>query len=344
MMKMGLLKRLYNLFMQVIAVVIIVALSYWLFYSHFANELPFDEPLERLKVLDILKPSALKKGQEQMAQQKVVIVGIARNNALPLPTVIKYIEHTGDFFADYRVIIFENDSTDKSKSILKKWQDRNAKVKVISQDFGKSAKLTLERFTIARNVYIDELKQNPHYQGFDMLLIVDMDMWYGWDMRGLFDSFSQIDKWDVVCANGIDNPSGNMYDMFAFRNEEFKEGPENPNYWHKIVPAGKKIYPVGSALIPVRSCFGGLAFYKRNFIKSCRYTYNNDCEHVLFHDCLREKNHARIFMNPSQVIRYSHYKQSFSSFVEEILAISNNFQLRFNNAILRYLHSLEFWL
>lgn len=75
-----------------------------------------------------------------------------------------------------------------------------------------------------------------------------------------------------------------------------------------IVPQGQKIYPIGSDLVPVHSCFGGMAFYKKNIVTACEYnSIDNDCEHVPFHQCLIDKNNARIFMNPSQAIRYSHY-------------------------------------
>ncbi len=35
---------------------------------------------------------------------------------------------------------------------------------------------------------------------------------------------------------------------------------------------------------------------------------NEDCEHVAFHKCATDKNKMRMFLNPNQVIRYSHYK------------------------------------
>jgi hypothetical protein len=126
---------------------------------------------------------------------------------------------------------------------------------------------------------------------------------------------------------------GKMYDMFAFRNEEFPwtplewpkacrqdnknhlwskicnninhDWPEDDIYWKYIVPQGQKIYSIHSSLIPVQSCFGGMAFYKREFINGCSYnSIENDCEHVPFHECLRIKHNGRMVMNPNQVIRY----------------------------------------
>lgn len=65
--------------------------------------------------------------------------------------------------------------------------------------------------------------------------------------------------------------------------------------------------------IAVDSCFGGLAIYRTAAVGSCRYTYRHpapqrmqDCEHVLFHQCMREENHARIFSNPHMKLWYGH--------------------------------------
>jgi hypothetical protein len=58
-------------------------------------------------------------------------------------------------------------------------------------------------------------------------------------------------------------------------------------------------------ILEVDSCFGGLAIYRYDIIKDCAYSYRDavpphmlDCEHVLFHKCLKERNGAKIFSNP----------------------------------------------
>jgi hypothetical protein len=86
--------------------------------------------------------------------------------------------------------------------------------------------------------------------------------------------------------------------------------------------------------IEVESCFSGMAIYKRDVIfkihnsndtnlagrnqstpiyPNCRYHFRHDtapylvdCEHIFFHQCLREKNEARIFTNPQQKLWYGH--------------------------------------
>lgn len=264
-------------------------------------------PIEHLSRLDGLQ---VQSGYQQMAKHRVVICGIIRDNANALPVVIKHIEHTGKHFADYSVIIFENDSKDGTKEILQSWQLKNPKVQIISKDFGNKKRFSLSFLADIRNLYLDKLFSGSRYQDFDMVMVVDMDMLHGWDMRGVADSFAKIDKWDAVCSNGIENAKGVMYDLSAFRSKAF---PYQVITWkecyQKYGQACLQVYPVGGDLVPVQSGFGGMAFYKKQYLKGCRYSSaNNGCEHVPFHACVTEKNGGRMVLNPSQVIRYVHYE------------------------------------
>ncbi len=307
--------------------------------------------LERLKALDTLDVKFLEAGKLEMKQHKVVIAGIARDNLLDLPMTIKHINHIGSFFKDYRVVIFENDSKDGTKIAFDIWSQKDPRVKIISKDFMNKKRPNHKFMADVRNKYLEAIEEDV-YKDFDMVMMLDMDMSYGVDVRGIQDSFSKIHNWDVVCANGIANSKGQMYDMFAFRDEEF---PFSPLKWHQIcskddandvwtekckkgkdyskgflydlvafrgswqedarlfwlliLPQGQKIYPVGGDFIKASSCFGGMAFYKKDIIGICKYdSIDDDSEHIYFHQCLKEKNGAKIVMNPSQMMWYSQYK------------------------------------
>ncbi len=301
-------------------------------------------PLETLPMLNSLDLNVLEQGKQEMLKHKVVIVGIARDNMEDLLVTIKHVEYLGGFFKDYRVIIFENDSRDGTKEALDAWQ-QNKRINIISKHLNEKKRVNHQFMADIRNNYIEALK-NTEYSDFDVIMVLDMDMSFGFDVRGIFDSFSKITAWDGICSNGISNSQGKMYDAFAFRNKEFSFSPTKwqeicnkkrdnnkdskfcnyPTpfirdlmafrlgfqslsrlYWLKIVPQIQKSYSVGSNLISVDSCFGGMAFYKKKFIEECKYqSINNDCEHVYFHECMKKKG-GRMMMNPSQIIRYSHY-------------------------------------
>lgn len=273
-----------------------------------ANAINYGPEFEHLDSLNILDQVVLDKGKDEMGKHKTVFCAICRDNALQIPVMIKYIEFIGSFFQEYSVIIFENDSTDGTKKLLQEWKKRNDRVNIIFEDFKIKKRPNIKFLADCRNRYIQELHQ-AKYSYFDMCIFLDMDMGYGIDIRGIMDSFAKIDIWDGVFANGIFTKSGRMYDAFAFRNTEFPFVPGmTPGYWKKNVFEIQKIYPPGSSLVPVDSAFGGVGIYKRSAIHDCLYDApGQDCEHVDFHRQAREKNYARLFMNPSMVIRYIHY-------------------------------------
>ncbi len=269
-----------------------------------------DPSLEQLPSLNSLDPSILAKGIDEMKKHKVVIAGITRNNASDLAITIKTIEYIGSFFADYRVVVFENDSNDGTKEKLSDWKTRNPKIQILSEDYNIQKRPSIKFLADARNKYIKAI-QSEQYNDFDMVLLIDMDMSFGIDVRGIQDSFARIDSWDGICSNGIFKNTGEMYDAFAFRNAEFPLPFPNEIYAtvNETLSKIQKIYPVGSNLVPVHSCFGGMAIYKRTGIAGCEYdSIAEDCEHVAFHQCAIIKNKMRMFMNPNQMIRYSHYQ------------------------------------
>lgn len=281
-------------------------LSYKGVYSGEVDE----APLEHLNALDKLDHKVLALGVEEMKKHKIVICGITRDNALDSAVVFKHIEHIGGYFADYRVIIFENDSTDGTKAALQQWQNSNKKVKIESVDYSINKRPSIKFLADARNHYLDILEGTHEYDDFDMVMVIDMDMSYGVDIRGVMNSFSTINNWDAVCANGIQSVKGRMYDMFSFYNDEFSRRPRDgeSKYWGETVIKGQKHYPIDLGMIPVKSCFGGLAFYKRKVIDTCRYdSPDGDCEHIHFHECLHKKG-GKMFMNTAMIIKYSHFK------------------------------------
>lgn len=285
-----------------------VALSIAIFTKLTQPQHPSDYPLEHNVLLDALDPIALEKGRKIMNQQKVIITGITRDDAAHFFKVRRHLEFLASQFADYRIVIFENDSKDNTKDNLAKWAEEDSKVTIINKDFGIVKRPSIQFLAEARNFYIDEISKTE-YNDYNILIVIDMDMSYGFDIRGIYDSFAKWNYWDVVASNGVDNKEGRMYDAFAFRNEEFpwSHNDKPDTYWGEIIPQIQRSYPVGAPLVPVYSAFGGLAIYKREKIKDCRYqSIDEDCEHIEFHNCIR-KNGGRIVLNPSQYLRYQHY-------------------------------------
>lgn len=270
---------------------------------------PWGYSLEVTTQLNALDPETLDKGKQVLAQQKAIICGISRDNASDFWTMRRHIEHLGNQCKDYSVVIIENDSKDGTKDLLKHWAEHNPRVTILSKDFHNNKRPSIQFLADVRNLYIDEINQ-PKYDAFNLLIVSDMDMSYGFDIRGIYHSFAFWDTWDAIASNGISNPKGEMYDAFAFRNSEFPwahyDKPDT--YWPDIIPQIQRVYPVNSSFISVDSAFGGLAIYKRDKLNGCKYnSIKGDCEHIELHKCLKH-NGGKMFMNPSQLIKYSHYK------------------------------------
>jgi hypothetical protein len=270
---------------------------------------PWSCPLEGITQLDVLDSTLLDNGKNILSQQKAIICGISRDNANDFFVMKRHIEFLGSQLDDYRVVIVENDSKDRTKELLKKWATDNPRVTIISKDFHNKKRPSMQFLADVRNMYIDEVNQSK-YDEFNLLIVIDMDMSYGFDIRGIYHSFATFDTWDAIASNGVSNQKGEMYDAFAFRNAEFlfAHYDKPKTYWPEIIPKIQRAYLVNTPLVVVDSAFGGLAIYKRKKLNACKYaSIKEDCEHIEFHKCLKQ-NGGKMFMSPSQLIRYSHYK------------------------------------
>ena len=59
-------------------------------------------------------------------------------------------------------------------------------------------------------------------------------------------------------------------------------------------------------MVPVQSCFGGMAIYRGALFEQCEYSSNDgDCEHVHMHRCMAAKHPgSKFFMLPSLKLVY----------------------------------------
>jgi hypothetical protein len=211
-------------------------------------------------------------------------------------------------FQDYRVVLFENDSTDATRAFLADWMAANPRLRVISE--------TLETIRYPQTRSLDRAARLAHYRnryrmvlveeysGFDNAIIVDTDLPGGWSYDGIANSFGH-DDWDFVGSYGIftrldarrdEFPYGHS-DVWAFR-------PAQGTAARKLVNHNKLHLSRGEPLMPVDSCFGGLGIYRMECMLAAEYG-GSDCEHVVLHERLRHAGFDRLFLNPSQIVLYS---------------------------------------
>ena len=248
----------------------------------------------------------VKSGLNRMQQSSAVICGLARDVAEILPVTITRLERIGQRFGDYRIVIYENDSRDDTRSLLVHWADRNPRVHAITEQIGDPVNVPARclqraaRMANYRNRCLDVLRSE--YPHFDYALVVDTDLQGGWSDDGLANTFGH-DGWDFVGSNGIifkrlgrELNVPIQYDAWAFRvDEAFSALPTRQ--------VNEMTWPPGGPLIPVTSCFGGLGVYRMDAILSARYA-GWDSEHIPLHCEMRRNGFQRMFLNPSQIALY----------------------------------------
>lgn len=250
--------------------------------------------------------AACRRGAARMARLRVAVTGLARNLAPILPHTIRRVERLCGLFADARVIVYENDSTDGTKLLLRQWAARNPRVHVTLDDCHDPRNPPTRCLARAERMarYRDRCQRLilEGGGGLDVVIVADLDVTGGWSLDGIANSFGH-DAWDFVGSNGliyrreglaINAPR--QYDMWALRfDAALTPLPTKSALLHA--------YPRGGPLVPVTSCFGGLGIYRMDAFRAGRYG-PADTEHAIFHRELIRRGYGRLFLNPSQILVY----------------------------------------
>jgi glycosyltransferase involved in cell wall biosynthesis len=210
-------------------------------------------------------------------QDKVLICGVCRNIEKAVPNTIQSATALGARFSDYRIIIYENNSTDNTKKLLRAWADKEPKLVFLSEQLSKrrlasqlAMKITTrtELIARARNIVLDHAMKKS-FDGYKYIIWADLDFLKPWDVEAIVETILHPEQeWDAVLSYGA-------YDLFALRAPEWPIGFElvGSLYWHRLDDIRK-----GFVLSPddgwkkVYSAFGGLGIYKRDACKGCRYS------------------------------------------------------------------------
>ena len=92
-----------------------------------------------MKYFDLL----YNKGLEVVKDKRILFCGMVRDSASEVKRNIPVVEKMASYFADYRVVIVENNSKDNTKNVLKNWEKNNSKVIAICNDFDESKYLSI---------------------------------------------------------------------------------------------------------------------------------------------------------------------------------------------------------
>eukprot|EP01084_Bolivina_argentea_P149371 260929_1 len=213
---------------------------------------------------------------------------------------IQYTKHVGDAVLNVNGIV--------NKSIFQPREEFREILEIMKRHKSTNPRTVREeRYVIYRNYLFDKVNEwyinSKNEIKIDYLLWIDMDL-RGFDISTIAYEFSvgwQL-GYDVLCSNGI-KYTGWYYDSYStvFYNGIWSHGIDRWNITNQI--RDYRFYDM-------RSCFGGLAAYKFDFLlhSKCKYEYFREayskisefkefvdeyniykaCEHLALNFCLRQ--------------------------------------------------------
>ena len=269
--------------------------------------------------------------QIDISQKSLIVCGIVRDCARGIRRNRPVIDRLCAMVKEAKVILFENDSKDETKNLLAEWEQQCDYVYVKCENFktitiptSKEAgnvnpsfsEKRIAKMAHYRNQYLNYIEANN--LSADYVIVVDLDL-KRIDIDGILQSLSIADTWDMIAANGV------IYSPSAFFRCRY-------NDTYALVENGEETLPQteqsiqekqykwahlkkNMPLVPVYSAFGGLAIYKFEALKDCKYSVlkNEDsrvevrCEHFALCEDMHKRGYNRMFINPAMKVIYGSY-------------------------------------
>ena len=258
-------------------------------------------------VLFFILIKSQKESMQNMSDYNVVFAGTCKNIESYLKKSLENIEECGKLFKSFKVIIYENDSTDNTRTLLNKYKKDN--YYYIFEDNIEEPRRTM-RIANGRNKILDKMKELGN---FDYLIMLDLDdaTYKGTFIETIKTCF-QYNDWDVLTAN----QKHKYYDLWALRMPGYleydvhSEISRNDPVEEKTIIYNKidhSNFKKQNTLLEVDSAFGGIGIYKISSIKKCKYVgeykshkrypdSSEQCEHVEFNKCIKD-NGGKIYIN-----------------------------------------------
>lgn len=262
-----------------------------------------------------------------LTDKTIIICSIVRNAEKGLKRNIPVINQLCTFFSDYKIIIYENDSTDNTKKVLTEWKNSDSKhIYVSLNDCDKSQTIPnhnetkcnpffsykrINKMAQLRNFYMNYIESNNW--SADYLMVVDLDVSQLF-LKGIISALSKDIKWDAITAFGYStSPSleRRYHDAYALVEIDKVTTPQTEN---SISSLQRKYGDLKDEdkWIKVYSAFGGLSIYKFSSIKQLKYNVlsNNDsrvevrCEHFSIYEQMHNHGYNNIYIVPEMTLKY----------------------------------------
>lgn len=232
---------------------------------------------------------------------KCVIGGCARNIQYELYNSLKDIIKIGNTFDEYAIIIYENDSSDKTVDVIKSFQATVPRMYLFSEKDVKGSRT--ERLSRGRNILLECVRS--YFSNYDFYMVMDLDYkqpttfdiqhilnnWhFEWNAITAVSKYRYYDWWALRMESGL------TYDCW---NPNENQGGDCKYYATKFSKQMPK------TVTKVISAFNGIGIYKIHALlrnRCCSYVGSKKgidiCEHVEFHKCL-----GNIFIHPDLVTK-----------------------------------------
>lgn len=264
---------------------------------------------------------------QDLSKLTFIICGIVRNAERGLrhniPVISCFCQKTGG----YEIVLFENDSRDRTKELLYHWASTDCHVHVNCEDHKcfpmidkiedchKNenpfySKRRIGRMVALRNQYMDYIEE--HGMRADYLIVVDMDVEQIY-LDGILSCFKHDNNWDAVTAFGYSfGPKlrKRYHDTFALEEYGTLQRPKTEKNIRRLQDKYRNLNEHN--WVRVDSAFGGLAIYNFKAVKGLRYMLldNADrrvrcrCEHSSLALQMKKRGYDRFFINPQMRICY----------------------------------------
>ena len=263
-----------------------------------------------------INQTRIEAGRKHFSRSRVVICGLIRDRQAHIKRLQEQLYRITPLFADYAIVIVENDSQDRTREELIQWATNDSRVHLLGcNDTGQPCHLSLppterrflpkqsriEKMVRLRNLYMDYIDKQQLFQQFDYVIVEDFDLTTSTFIDGLYSSafhFNEDSTIDAICSNGILYrelvrqwlPYESYFDPYAHKDQQNEHWSMTYNdLWSTVF----RRYGCDQDLLPVQSCFSGRTMYRYRHVREKRYrTYLDEyqqpiCEHVGFHQALK---------------------------------------------------------
>jgi len=222
-----------------------------------------------------------------MCDNKIVLGGVVKNIEKSIPVILQFFQNLKEKINQLEIFLYENNSTDSTKEFLEFLQKKYEWIHVKCEDlpnsffFEKGKARTwdnkpcrIEMIAHARNELLEMIK-TKNLSRNDFFIQIDLDISIPPHIEEIeFVLKNYPNEIDVLFANGL-HYSGKYYDAYELRTEEYPFGPEilGEYFWSKThMDTILKRIENTDPLIPVISAYAGLAIYRGDVFKDCKFS------------------------------------------------------------------------